>query len=186
MKKDKDMQWHTLSSSYISRKPWFTARVDKVELPTWAVINEYYVLDYPDWVNTIAITKDGRFVFVRQYRYALGKTVNELCAGVCESGEDPLCSAKRELLEETGFGGGEWTHWMDLSANAGTHTNLTHCFLARGVERISEQHLDEGEDVEVRMFTREEVYAMLCNNEIWQSLMAAPLWKWFAENKGIL
>lgn len=73
-----DMKWKTLSQRYLIEKPWLTARVDKVELPTGAVIDEYYVLEYPDWVNTIAITKEGKFVFVRQYRYALGKTVNEL------------------------------------------------------------------------------------------------------------
>lgn len=177
------MKWLTLSRHYISRKPWFTARVDKVQLPTGAVIDEYYVLEYPDWVNTIAITEEGQFVFVRQYRYALGKTVNEICAGVCEEGEEPIDSAKRELMEETGFGGGEWRHWMDISANASTHTNLTHCFLAKGVKRIGTQHLDRGEDIEVRLFSRDEVYAMLCNNEIWQSLMAAPLWKLFAEGE---
>lgn len=179
--RDKDMKWRTLSSYYLYKKPWLTARVDKVELPTGAVIDEYYVLEYPDWVNTIAITKEGKFVFVRQYRYALGKTVNELCAGVCEKGEEPMESAKRELLEETGFGGGEWTHWMDLSANASTNANITHCYIARGVELLSDQHLDEGEDVEVRLFTREEVHGMLLRNEIWQSLMAAPLWKLFAQ-----
>ena len=177
--KDKDMKWRTLSSHYLFKKPWMTARVDKVELPTGVILDEYYVLEYPDWVNTIAITKDGKFVFVCQYRYAIGKTVNELCAGVCEKGEDPMDSAKRELLEETGFGGGEWQHWMDISANPGTHTNITHCYIARGVERISTQHLDEGECLEVRIFTRDEVYQMLTNNEIWQSLMAAPLWKLF-------
>lgn len=181
--KDKDMKWRTLSSHYLFKKPWMTARVDKVELPTGVILDEYYVLEYPDWVNTIAITKDGKFVFVRQYRYAIGKNVNELCAGVCEKGEDPMDSAKRELLEETGFGGGEWQHWMDISANPGTHTNITHCYIARGVERISTQHLDEGECLEVRIFTRDEVYQMLTNNEIWQSLMAAPLWKLFAEDK---
>ena len=103
-------------------KPWLTARVDKVELPTGAIIDEYYVLEYPDWVNTIAITKEGEFVFVRQYRYAIGKTVNELCAGVIEKGEDPMDAAKRELMEETGFGGGKWQKWMTISANPSTHT----------------------------------------------------------------
>ena len=81
---DKDMKWKTLSQKYLIEKPWLTARVDKVELPTGAIIDEYYVLEYPDWVNTIAITKEGEFVFVRQYRYAIGKTVNELCASRSE------------------------------------------------------------------------------------------------------
>ena len=149
-------------------------------LPTGVIIDEYYVLEYPDWVNTIAITKDGKFVFVRQYRYAIGKTVNELCAGVVEKGEDPMDAAKRELMEETGFGGGNWQEWMTISANPSTHTNLTHCYLATDVEPLGKQHLDQGEDLEPRMFSREEVLDMLQKGEIWQALMAAPLWKYFA------
>lgn len=180
---DKDMKWKTLSQKYLMKRPWMTARVDRVELPTGNTVDEYYVLEYPDWVNTIAITTDGRFVFVRQYRYALGKTVNELCAGVVEEGEEPMAAARRELLEETGFGGGQWKEWMVLSANASTHTNLTHCFLATGVERKGTQHLDKGEDVEVRFFSRSEVLGMLRRGEIWQSLMAAPLWKYFASTQ---
>ena len=180
---DIDMKWKTLDSKYLFKKPWLTARVDKVQLPTGAIIDEYYILEYPEWVNTIAITKDGNFVFVRQYRHSIGKTVNELCAGVVEDGEGPMDAAKRELLEETGFGGGEWTPWMTISANASTHTNLTHCFLATGVAPIGEQHLDNGEDIKVRIFSREEVLKMLRQGEVWQSLMAAPLWKHFAENK---
>ena len=180
---DKDMKWKTLSQKYLIEKPWLTARVDKVELPTGAIIDEYYVLEYPDWVNTIAITKDGMFVFVRQYRYAIGKTVNELCAGVIEKGEDPMDAAKRELMEETGFGGGKWQKWMTISANPSTHTNLTHCYLAMDVERMDVQHLDQAEDIEVRLFSREKAMDMLEKGEIWQSLMAAPLWKYFAKAK---
>ena len=176
---DKDMKWKTLSQKYLIEKPWLTARVDKVQLPTGVVIDEYYVLEYPDWVNTIAITKDGKFVFVRQYRYAIGKTVNELCAGVVEKGEDPMDAAKRELMEETGFGGGNWQEWMTISANPSTHTNLTHCYLATDVEPLGKQHLDKGEDLEPCIFSREEVLDMLQKGEIWQALMAAPLWKYF-------
>lgn len=179
-KNQTDMSWKTLSSKYLFNRPWMTARVDSVQLPTGAVIDEYYVLEYPDWVNTIAITKDGKFVFVRQYRYAIGKTVDELCAGVIEEGEDPIVAAQRELLEETGFGGGEWSEWMKISANPSTHTNITHCFLAVGVEPLREQHLDKGEDIQVCIFTRDEVLHLLRSGQIWQSLMAAPLWKYFA------
>ena len=61
---------------------------------------EYYVLEYPDWVNVIAITESGDFVMERQYRHGLQWTGYEICAGVCESGESPLEAAQRELYEE--------------------------------------------------------------------------------------
>lgn len=69
---------------------------------------------------------------------------------------------------------------MTISANPSTHTNLTYCYLATDVEPLGEQHLDQGEDLEPRMFSREEVLDMLQKGEIWQALMAAPLWKYFA------
>ena len=52
--------------------------------------------------------------------------------------------------------------------------------IATDVEPLGEQHLDQGEDLEPRMFSREEVLDMLQKGEIWQALMAAPLWKYFA------
>ena len=61
-------RWKTLKSEYLFKRPWLTARRDVVQLPNGVVNNEFYVLEYPDWVNVIAITKDGLFVFVRQYR----------------------------------------------------------------------------------------------------------------------
>ena len=61
-------------------------------------------------------------------------------------------------------------------------TNLCHCFVATGVERLSEQHLEETEDISIHLLTTDEVRALLVGNEIRQALMAAPLWKYFAEN----
>ena len=104
----KDMTWKTLSSEYLIKRPWLTARRDKVQLPDGRILDEYYVLEYPTWVNVIAITKEGDMVLVRQYRHALGRTNFELVAGVLEKGEDPLVAAQRELLEETGYSGGEF------------------------------------------------------------------------------
>lgn len=176
-------KWKILESRYLIRRPWLTARVDKVELPNGVVHPEYYVLEYPTWVNIIAITTDGCFVMVEQYRHGLGDVFTELVAGVAEKGEEPLQAARRELLEETGFGGGEWQLYTVLSANPGSMNNLTYTFLATGVEPMSEQHLDATEDIAVRLLTADEVKAMLLSNEMKQSLMAAPLWKYFALNR---
>lgn len=178
-----DKKWETLSSEYIVRRPWLTARRDTVKLPDGKVNPEYYVLEYPDWVSVIAITTDGQFVVERQYRHGLGETHFELPAGVCEKGELPIDAARRELLEETGFGGGQWAELMQLSANPTSHTNVSHAFIAKGVVPISEQHLDDTERLEVFLISREELIAILSRGEMMQSLMIAPLYKALYEHK---
>ena len=171
-------EWKVLESEYLVRRPWLTARRDRLELPDGRIIPEYYVLEYPDWVNVIAITKDGQFVMERQYRHAARKISLELPCGVMEEGETPLEAAQRELLEETGFGGGQWKKLMELSPNPSAMSNTTHCFLAIGVEKIAEQHLDETEELSVLFMTKEEVKRILNENQICQALMVAPLYKY--------
>lgn len=182
MEKLKERKWKVLESNYLHHKPWLTVRSERVELPNGNVIPEYFVFEYPEWVNVIAITKDGKYVFVSQYRHALGETSFELCAGVCEKEDaSPLISAQRELLEETGFGKGKWTEIMTIGVNPSTHTNLTHCFLATNVEPVTNQHLEATEDLTVHILTLDEVLELLKTNQIRQALHAAPLWKYVAE-----
>ena len=173
-------KWKTLDSRYIIRRPWLTARVDRVQLPDGRINPEHYVLEYPDWVNVTAITAEGKFVFVRQYRHAFDGVFDELCAGVSEKGELPGEAARRELLEETGYAGGEWTLTMTIGQNPSICNNLTYCFLAQGVEKVGSQHLDASEDIEVVLKSEREVYDMLVADEMKQALMAAPLWRYFA------
>ena len=180
---NEDGRWETISSEYLFRRPWLTVRHDKVRLPDGRINPDFYVLEYPDWVNIIAITADGEFVMERQYRHGLDKTCYELAAGVVEDGETPLEAARRELEEETGYGGGEWKELMLISGNPSTTSNLTHCFLAVGVEKVSAQHLDSTEDLSVCLLALDQVRQLLVSDKIRQSLMAAPLWKYFAENR---
>lgn len=180
---EKREKWEVLDSEYVVKRPWLVARRDTVKLPTGVVYPEYYVLEYPDWVNVIAITGDGRFVMVEQYRHGLGDVYTELCAGCIEPGEAPLEAAKRELAEETGYTGGEWELLTVISGNPSTTNNLTHCYIARGVEKTEGQHLDKTEDIAVKLLERDEVLGMLERDEMKQSLMAAPLWKFFAQNR---
>ena len=112
------------------------------------------------------------------------RTCFELCAGVRDPQDaTPEAAARRELLEETGFGGGQWSELMVVSANPSTQTNLTHCFVATDVERISEQHLESTEDLTVHLLTPEQVRDLLLGDRIKQALHAAPLWRYFAENR---
>ena len=175
--------WKLLFSEYLIKRPWLTARRDKVQLPNGKIIPEYYVLEYPDWVNIIAVTKDGQFVMERQYRYGADSTNYEIPSGVMEKGETPLEAAQRELMEETGYGGGEWQKIMTISANPTMMTNMNHCFLATGVEKVSDQHLDETEVLEVFLKSREEVLSLLAHNEMIHPLIISPLLKCFMDGK---
>lgn len=177
-------KWKVLKSEkLLSKGTWMNLRQERVQLPSGSIVPEWFVLEFPTWINIIAITKDGLFVMEDQYRHALGQTHFELVAGVVDEGETPLEAAKRELSEETGFGGGEWKLFLTTSPNPTNHTNLSYTFLATGVEKLSEQHQEPTEDIHVDIFTREEVLELLHTGQIIQALHLAPLWKYFAEEK---
>src|SRR5690606_37731216 len=96
-------KWKLLESKYIIQRPWATLRVDKLELPNGNIKDEYYVLEYPTWVNMVAITEDENVLFVKQYRHGADQIMVELPAGVVEDDEEPEVAARRELLEETRY-----------------------------------------------------------------------------------
>ena len=173
--------WKVLKRENILRiGPWLSVRLECVELPNGTQIPTWFVLEFPDWINVIALTKDGQMVLVDQYRHALGETHYELVAGVIDAGETPLEAAKRELSEETGFEGGEWQLFMTLSPNPTNHNNRSYTFLATNVEKRREQHQEPTEDIGVHLMTPGQVREMLDDGEIIQALHAAPLWKYFA------
>ncbi|GAB3963862.1 NUDIX hydrolase [Spirosoma terrae] len=176
--------WTVDNSEYIHQLPWFTVRRDAIRMQNGATIPNYFIFEYPDWVNVVAVTTDGQLVLIRQYRHGIGGVHYELCAGVVDPGEAPMVAAQRELLEETGFGGGHWQPLMSLSANPGTHANLTHSFLATGVELKQAQHLESTEEITVHIVSRERAIEIVNNGEMMQSLHLAPLLKYLFEMSG--
>lgn len=181
IEKLENRKWKVLSSKQLIHiGPWLNVRQELVELPNGTQIPTWFIMDFPDWINVIAITKEGEMVMIDQYRHAIGETHYELVAGVVDEGEEPLHAAQRELMEETGFGGGEWSEFMVLSPNPTNHSNMSYTFLATGVERISDQQQEATEDIHVHVMTREDVLELLNNGEIIQALHAAPLWKYFS------
>lgn len=175
-------KWKVLHSEYIAKEgPWFTVRREHVELPNGNQVPKWYIFEFPDWVNVIAITKEGQFVMIDQYRHAIGETCYEIPAGMIDPTDAcPMDGGKRELMEETGFGGGEWTEFMCTRPNPTNQVNRQYTFLATGVERINNGEQEASEDIRVHLLTRDEVYELLSTGQIQQSLQAGPLWKYFA------
>jgi 8-oxo-dGTP pyrophosphatase MutT (NUDIX family) len=178
--------WEVLDSKYLSRKPWLTVRQDHVRLPSGSEMAEYFVLEYPDWVNVIAITTDDKMVLIRQYRHGARKVHFELPAGVTEGVDGNYeTSARRELLEETGYGGGQWQHWMTVSANPSTNSNRSHTYLARDVIRLQEQKLESTEDVTVHLLPLDKVRKQVLGDGFLQAMNIAPLLKFFLLEAGV-
>ena len=150
---------HTLlDSKDIHRADRMALRGETYRLPDGRTAGPYRVLDYPDWVNALALTRDGDAVLVRQFRPGPKKVTLELPGGAVEAAEQSLAAAmRRELEEETGYGGGSITYLASLSPNSASHTNRVHSFLARDVERIGDLRPDDTEFLEVVTMPLEEL-----------------------------
>lgn len=136
----------------------------------------YGVLDYPDWVNVLALTKRSEAVLVRQFRPGPKKVTLELPGGAVEPGEASLEGAmRRELEEETGYGGGTLTYLAGLSPNSASHTNRLHSFLAQDVERIGALRPDDTEFLEVVTLPLAELVETALTGGLDQALHLATL-----------
>jgi 8-oxo-dGTP pyrophosphatase MutT (NUDIX family) len=175
---DDPKPWKVLSREYLARKFWYTVHVDKCELPTGAIIDEYFVNEYRPWVNVVAVTADDHVVLIRQYRHGLGQVNFEIPAGTTEDGETNLEeAARRELREETGYGGGRWSLLATLSANPALQNNLTYTFLAEGVE-LGQASPDPDEDLRIHLVPLGEVERLVDEGGFVQALHTAPLLKY--------
>jgi 8-oxo-dGTP pyrophosphatase MutT (NUDIX family) len=137
--------WHLLDSTYTYRDRWLALRSDSVRLPGGVTLAPYHVIEIADWVNVVALSHSGHIILVEQYRHAVQRTMLEIPAGHVDPRETPEAAARRELIEETGYGGGTWHRLGSLHPAASRFTNRVHSFLAIGVTRQAEPAPEEAE-----------------------------------------
>ncbi len=167
----KDLKWKTLSSEYLFNDLWFKVRKDRCITPGGIVVDPYYVYEFPTWVTALPVTDDGKVIMVRQYRHALGQTCLEIPGGCVDDTDKTLEEAiARELLEETGYAFKTYEYLGKISANPSTNNNLMHMFLARGGQKVGEQQLDGNEEIEVELYSIDELRQILKRNEIMQAM----------------
>jgi 8-oxo-dGTP pyrophosphatase MutT (NUDIX family) len=174
---DDPAPWTVLASRYLFRRPpWLTLRQDHLRLPSGREIPEYWISEFPPWVNVVAVTAADEVLLVRQFRPGLGAVHFEIPAGVVDgSDSDFEAAARRELAEETGYGGGRWSPLLTLSANPALTTNLTHAFLAEGVEPLGAPAPDATEDLRLHRVPVGDLANLIEEGEVVQALHAAPL-----------
>ena len=182
---DDPLPWTVLSSTYVAREFWHTVRCDRVQLPNGTIIPQYWISEFRPWVNVVAVTPDDNLLMLRQYRHGSGQVHFEIPAGTTDVGEtDVESAARRELLEETGHGGGVWSSLMTLSANPGLQNNLAYTFLAEGVVPLQAPATEASEDLRLHIVPVAEVEDMIERGDLIQALHVAPLLKYLLRRRG--
>jgi ADP-ribose diphosphatase len=148
-------------------------RRDVVRLPDGSDgVREY--IRHPGAVAIVALFDDGRVLLERQFRYPHGREFIELPAGKREPDEQPLATAKRELMEETGYAAREWRHLGVIHTAIAYTDEGIEMYLARGLEK-HEAKLEAGEFLEVLTPPFDEAIAMLRDGRITDAKTVAGL-----------
>jgi 8-oxo-dGTP pyrophosphatase MutT (NUDIX family) len=158
--------WRVERSVVTYRDRWITLRSDDCRSPSGSPIAPYHVIELPTWLNVVALTTEGRVVLVTEYRHGLREVLTGLPSGTVDPDDvDVEAAARRELLEETGYGGGTFVFLGRHPANPANQNNEVVGFLAVGVERIAEQKLDPSEDIVVSTEDFAEWFEKVCRME---------------------
>jgi 8-oxo-dGTP pyrophosphatase MutT (NUDIX family) len=169
--------WKVLSSKEIFKTSIFRFRTDECELPDGRVMPNYYVMEFPDWVNVVPVTDDNRIVLIEQYRQAAAETFLEIPGGSTdpEDGEDTKAAAIRELREETGYVSEDVRLVGVHHPNPAMQNNRMHTYVAYGCKLKEQPSWDAFEDIKVVTKTIPEVVDMVLTGKITHSIVVASL-----------
>ena len=170
-----DFTEKTLNEKVVFEGKIITLHVDDVELPDGsASIRE--VVEHSGGVCVAALTEDMKLKFVRQFRYPYKRVLLELPAGKLEKGENPLTAGIRELEEECGVVADKVVSLGQVYPTVAYCSEVIHLFLATGLHE-TEQHLDEGEFLDIEEIELKTAAEMVMNGEISDSKTVALILK---------
>jgi 8-oxo-dGTP pyrophosphatase MutT (NUDIX family) len=169
--------WKRLETKELLATGFFRLREDKCEMPDGRIMPRYYVMEFPDWVNIVPVTHDGKIILVEQYRHASGREHLEIPGGGIEakSGEDPKRAAIRELQEETGFVPEDIRLVGRHYPNPAMQNNAMWTYVGFGCRKLAEPAPDAYEDIRVVQMPVHEVYEKIRSGEIDHSIVVASL-----------
>jgi 8-oxo-dGTP pyrophosphatase MutT (NUDIX family) len=163
--------WTLLKSLPHSEHRIMQVRHDYYRFEPTGAEREFVVLEFPDWVNVIPITEDGQVVLIRQYRHGISASTWEVPGGMIDPDEEPIDAAMRELLEETGYAADSVEFLGRVSPNPAIQGNWSYSFLAKGCKYTGARNLDPFEDIEVKLFSLEEIPDLIKQEEICNSMV---------------
>lgn len=183
---DRDLTEHEIDSETAWQGGFLHVRRDRVSLPDGREsVREYIV--HPGAAVVIALLDDGRVLVERQYRYPLRRHFIEVPAGKLDPGEAPLATARRELLEETGYQAAEWALLTVLHPAIGFATETMYVYLCRGLSHVG-RRLDEDEHLDVAAATLDTLLDALRAGQLsdaktqiavfWLERLRSGAWPW--------
>lgn len=143
--------------------PWLEVIARDVRLSAGSSVETYYAITQPDYAAVLAITPDSRVLLVRQYRPAIERFSLELPAGMVDPNEDPLETANRELLEETGYPATSIELIGRCATCSSRISNMTHSFFVRTGDR--EPGFVEEPGVQVSTVSTDELHSLVLSGE---------------------
>ncbi len=173
-------KWETLSKHRIQELKIFRADLVQRYHPIWKKTSEFVVLDSNDWANIIPITNDNKILLIEQFRHGSNSITIEIPGGLIETDELPIDAARRECLEETGYSSDEDLQLLGVSQpNPAFLNNKCYTYLWTGLERVSEQNLDNNEEINIIPTDIHVVKQMIQKGEINHSIITTAFLFYF-------
>jgi ADP-ribose pyrophosphatase len=167
-------QWPRIKSRQISTiSPWVDIIAREVEFSADEPPQVYHAVAQLDYLAMVALTPDGRFPIVRQYRPALEMFTWELPAGLAELDEDPAEGCRRELFEETGYPTRAIYPLGTAAPCSGRLSNRIHSFFLQTGERVDNFIPEPG--ITVGLVNASELVSMIKSGEFISQLHLGAL-----------